>query len=130
MDLDLPEVEWGHAARLESLMRGPEFFSVESRPRRHWLRPPKARLDIEARAHDILAEDADWGEEVYRLEPAGAERLARTIEVLGRELPPGWSVRGEWVGDPVDAERRVSAAELADRCRAIGLERGVRYVVG
>jgi hypothetical protein len=102
---------------------------IDPRPRRRWLRPPLATLVPHPDVDRVIAEEADWSEPAFSLDPERGERLARTVEVLGAQLPAGWSLRAYWVGDPEEGEQPVTAAELADLTRASRLERGVRYRV-
>lgn len=129
VDLDLPRVGWEEAYRLRVALDEAGGFRVDPRPRRRWLRPPLARLVPAHEIDEVLSEDADWSEAAFSLDSEGAERLARTIQVLGARLPPGWSVRASWVGDDEEAERELTAAELAELARASRLERRLRYRV-
>ena len=129
LELDLPRLGWDEAHRLRVALEEAGGFRIDPRPRRRWLRPPLATLVPHPEVDRVIAEEADWSEPAFSLDPERGERLARTIEVLGAQLSPGWSLRAYWVGDPEEAEQPVIAAELAELTRASRLERRVRYRV-
>ncbi len=78
---------------------------------------------------DLLADDADTDMPSWAMEPAARRRFAETIEVLGQELPQGFSLRATWVGSEVRHERQLSAEELAALARASQLNEFTRYLV-
>ena len=129
LELDLPRIEWEDAHRLRQALKEARAYPIDPRPRRRWLRPRLASLSAHPDVHELLADDADWDQPAFSLDSRRAERLARTIEVLGLRLGPDWTLRACWVGDPVETERELTAGELAALTRASRLERRVRYRV-
>ena len=78
---------------------------------------------------DLLADEADTDMPSWAMEPAARRRFAETIEVLGRELPQGFSLRATWVGSEVRHVLKLAAGELAELARASQLNEFTRYLV-
>jgi hypothetical protein len=129
VDVELPHMTWDEADRLTLALLDRGGFRVFTGWRGRWLRAPYPRINFDEKIHDVIADEADWDESAFTLDPDGRERLARTIEVLGALLPAGWSLRAYWEGDHEDREEQVSAAALADLTRDCALERRIRYRV-
>jgi hypothetical protein len=58
------------------------------------------------------------------------EPLARTLEALLQDGPPGLSVEALWAGDRPEKEVFVTPGELAATVRGKGLGTKARYVSG
>jgi hypothetical protein len=78
--------------------------------------------------HDLLTDEADWGAVAWAMDPAGLERLARTLEWLYDELPGEFTFEARW-GNEELIEKLVSRPELLRIVRAGQIGTRSRYRV-
>ena len=77
----------------------------------------------------LMAEDADWNEPTWKLQPSVLERLAAAIQLLADEAN-SFSFQALWAGDRPKSESRVSVRELLRDVRANAVRNGHVYIVG
>lgn len=75
--------------------------------------------------HGILGDEAEWGAVTWAMEPAGLERLARTLEWLYSQLPGEFTFEAVWGEEPI--EKLVSREELLRIVRAGQIGTRARY---
>ena len=128
LDLDLPVETWEEAEQLAAATSTPGLLPLRVAKRRGWFRArrPGVYPDWDA-GQAVLDDAASWEEDAFSLSPDGGEALARTVLKLGLIVPPGWTLRSYWVGDPVEAKETVSPHALAELIRSSALRRTTLY---
>jgi hypothetical protein len=136
-ELDVPDLTWTQAERVAAACTGPQMLAVTTGPRRRWFRPRPPTLWIsqyDADGRHLLADDADdadWDQPAWKMNPQVIPLLARTIQTLCRQLPQGFVLRAASIDDSVhaDRERDVSCQELLGIVRASAMNPRVGYRV-
>ncbi len=64
----------------------------------------------------LMAEDADWNDPIWALEPEVLPGLSAALELLGREAG-GFTFRALWIGDDAESESRIPLSEMLDDVR-------------
>jgi hypothetical protein len=131
LELEVSELDWELAERLERRTIEAGAITVHPGRRRRWFRPRPPSLWIEDQRDGVpvLSDQADWDQDAFTLDEQGRELLAKTISILDQALACSWSLRAYWVGDPLQHEHETTAPELAELVRHSALDRKTRYRV-
>ncbi len=115
LPLEVPNLSWDQAEMIASACSGPGKLRVRTGDRRRLLRPQPPSLwvdDADEMGRSLLAEDADWDEPSWKMDPDVLPLLAATIECLCAHLPQGFALSAIWFGDELRGRRDVSCEEL------------------
>lgn len=136
-ELEIRGVDESGLRTLAHACSGPECWPVvfiPGREEKRWFGvrkayPPVLELPVEADGASVLAAAARPDADAVPYSPAGAPRLAATVERIARQASEGIDFRGAWVGSPIERTEHVTLAELQALITGAGTNEFTRYRV-